>query len=171
MMLLSPNCFSLSTHTPEETMSPQPQVISIQLHHAEGQPLTPVSAARGLLDQGLEGDSHSLGRPGRKRQVVILDASTADAFGLEPGELREQITIRGLPDISLLEPGKRLRISHVIFESSGDCTPCLYIGELLGVEDNEAFRQALDKRRGLLCRVVDVQDAGFVRVGDSVELV
>lgn len=147
-----------------------PTVISLQLHHSEGQPLTPVAQAQALLDLGLEGDSHSLRGPGRKRQVLILDVSTADQFGLRPGELREQITIRGLPEISILPPGRRLTIGDVTFEAQGDCTPCLYIGGLLGVEDPEAFRQALVKRRGLLCRVVELKGGGLIRLGDAVEL-
>jgi MOSC domain-containing protein YiiM len=148
-----------------------PTVISLQLHQAENQALIPVAQAQALLDLGLEGDSHSQRGPGRKRQVLILDASTADHFGLRPGDLREQITIRGLPEISILPPGRRLSIGEVSFEAVGDCTPCLHIGELLGVEDPEAFRQALDKRRGLLCRVVEVNGGGLIRLGDSVELI
>jgi len=143
-------------------------VLSIQLHHSHGQPLTPASAARGLANQGLEGDSHSLGPPGRKRQVLLLDISTAAAFGLGPGDLREQITVHGLPEISLIPPGTRLRIGEITFEAAGDCEPCLHIGDLLGVEDNEAFRQALQKRRGLLCRVVETAGDGMMRVGDGV---
>ncbi len=148
-----------------------PTVVSLQLHHTDGQPLLPVAQAQALLDLGLEGDSHSRRGPGRKRQVLILDASTADQFGLRPGDLREQITIRGLPDISILPPGRQLTIGEATFEAVGDCTPCLHIGGLLGVEDPEAFRQALDKRRGLLCRVVAVNGGGVIRLGDAVELI
>ncbi len=147
-----------------------PNVISIQLHQREGQPLIPVAQARALQDRGLEGDSHSLRGPGTRRQVLILDTTTLDHFALRPGDLREQITIRGLPDVSVLAPGARLRIGEAIFEAVGDCTPCLYIGELLGVEDPDAFRQALAKKRGLLCRVVDVMGEGWVRLGDVVEV-
>lgn len=147
-----------------------PTVISLQLHKTEGQALIPVSQARALLNLGLEGDSHSQRGPGRKRQVLILDASTAEQFSLQPGDLREQITIRGLPDISILPPGRQLSIGEVTFEAVGDCEPCLYIGGLLGVEDPEAFRQALDKRRGLLCRVAGVAGEGVIRLGDAVEL-
>lgn len=147
---------------------PPALVHAIQLHHSHGQPLTPAPAARGLIGQGLAGDSHSLGAAGRKRQVLLLDLSTAAALGLAPGDLREQITLRGLPDISLTPPGTRLRIGQVTFEAAGDCEPCLHIGDLLGVADNEALRQALQKRRGLLCRVVATAGDGWVRVGDEV---
>lgn len=147
-----------------------PTVISLQLHQAEGQPLTAVAEARGLLDLGLEGDSHSQRGPGRKRQVLILDESTLSHFSLQPGQLREQITLRGLPDVSVIDPGRRLTIGEITFEAAGDCAPCLYIGGLLGVEDAEAFRQALEKRRGLLCRVVAVSGEGRIRLGDEVAL-
>lgn len=147
-----------------------PTVISLQLHQAEGQPLRPIAQARALLDLGLEGDSHSLHGPGRKRQVLILDVSTADHFALQPGDLREQITIRGLPDVTTLPTGARLRMGEATFEAAGACAPCLHIGGLLGVEDAEAFRQALERRRGLLCRVVEVSGEGWVRLGDAVQL-
>lgn len=145
-------------------------VIAIQLHQAHGRPLQSVRRARGLLDRGLEGDSHSLRGPGHRRQVLLLDRSTLDHFGLQPGDLREQITIKGWPEISLLVPGTRLRVGDLTLEAACPCEPCQHIGELLGVDDPEAFRQALLQRRGLLCRVVDVQGEGWVRVGDRVEL-
>ncbi|MCO6451433.1 MAG: hypothetical protein J5I90_11660 [Caldilineales bacterium] len=143
-------------------------VLSIQLHHTPDQPLRPVVQARGLVEQGLEGDSHSLRQQGHKRQVLLLDRSTLDRFALAPGELREQITISGAPEISVLPGGTRLRAGDITLEAVGDCAPCLHIGELLGVEDPEAFRQALEKRRGLLCRVVEVANEGAVRIGDPV---
>lgn len=144
-------------------------VIAIQLHHSDGQPLTPVASARGLVAQGLEGDSHSRRPPGHKRQVLILDRSTLDHFGFTPGDMREQITLQGMPDVTILPPGTRLRMGDVTFEAIGDCAPCLHLGAMLGVEDAELFRQALDKRRGLLCRVIDVTAEGMVRVGDPVQ--
>ncbi len=147
-----------------------PTVLSVQLHKTSNHPLLPVPRAQALLDHGLEGDSHSRRGPGRRRQVLLVDASTLERFGLRPGDLREQITVAGLPDISLLSPGTRLRIGEATFEAAGDCEPCLHIGDLLSVDEPELFRQALDKRRGLLCRVVDVRGQGWVTVGDVVEL-
>lgn len=147
-----------------------PTVISIQLHHTQGEPLSPVAEARAIVQRGLAGDSHSKRRPGGRRQVVILDAATLDAFGLAPGDLREQITIRGLPDVTMLPVGTRLAIGEVVFEAAGECDPCHTIGGYLGVEDPEAFRQALDHRRGLLCRVAELSGEGWVRVGDAVRV-
>ena len=141
----------------------------MQLHQVSGSPLTPVSVAKALLDLGLEGDSHSLRGPGRRRQVLLLDAATLERFALRPGDLREQITIAGLPEITMTPPGTRLRIGAATFEAAGDCEPCLHIGDLLGVEEPELFRLALQKQRGLLCRVVEVRGEGWVRVGDPVE--
>lgn len=146
-----------------------PTVISIQLHTAAGHPLTPVGEAQALLGLGLEGDSHSRLGPGRRRQVLLLDTSTLDRFALRPGDLREQITLTGLPEVTLISPGTRLRIGEATFEAAGDCEPCLHIGDMLGVEEPELFRQTLQKRRGLLCRVVEVRGEGWVRVGDAVE--
>ncbi len=147
-----------------------PTVISIQLHHTEGQPLRPVQEARALVQRGFEGDSHSRYRPGSRRQVVMLDESTLTPFGLQPGDLREQITIRGIPDITRTPRGTRLEIGEVVFESAGECEPCTTIGAYLSVEDPEAFQAELKHRRGLLCRVVEVRGEGWVRMGDTVRV-
>lgn len=151
-------------------MSNRASVLSLQLHHTHGEPLTPVREARALVQRGLEGDSHARREPGSRRQVLLLDVSTLNQFGLSPGDLREQITVQGLPDITSLAPGTRLQIGEVTFEATGECAPCAHIGTLLGVEDPEQFRQTLEGRRGLLCRVVAVTGEGILRVGDEVRL-
>ena len=121
-----------------------PRVISLQLHHTGSQPLTSVSEVQALVEHGLQGDSHARREPGRRRQVLILDRTTLDAYGLRPGDLREQITITGFPDITHTPPGAHLRVGNVLFEASGECAPCRHIGQLLRMADTEAFRQSLE---------------------------
>jgi MOSC domain-containing protein YiiM len=48
-------------------------------------------------DWGLEGDRHA--RPGSSRQVVLVQAEVLDELRLAPGATREQLTVRGLPDL------------------------------------------------------------------------
>lgn len=139
------------------------RVMSLQLHGERGAPLRPVDEVRGRVGGGLEGDSH-VNR--ERRGVVVLDRSTNDALGLQAGDLREQITIEGMPDLNSVAVGTRLRIGGITLRVNGPCEPCTHIGELNGVADPRAFQAQLEGRRGLICAVV-AADAP-VRVGDAV---
>ena len=86
------------------------RVLSLQLHGTHGEPLQTKDEVRGRVGGGLEGDSHV---DREKRGVVVLDRSTNDALGLKAGDLREQITIEGMPDLNSLAVGTRLRIGGV----------------------------------------------------------
>jgi MOSC domain-containing protein YiiM len=120
--------------------------------------------------RGLEGDLHGKTREDGKRQVLLMDTETLDALGLSPGDLRDQVTL-DLPGLQRLPPGTLLRVGEVELELTGPCEPCTHIGELLGKENREVFRQSLVGRRGVLARVVAVTGEGRIRVGDLIELV
>jgi len=139
------------------------RVMSLQLHGEHGAPLRPVDEVRGRVGGGLEGDSHA---DRERRGVVVLDRSTNDALGLRTGDLREQITVEGLPSLNSLAPGTQLRIGGITLRVNGPCEPCTHIGEMNGVADPAAFQAQLDGRRGLICTVL-AADAP-VRVGDDV---
>jgi len=139
------------------------RVVSLQLHAAHGEPLRPADEVRGRVGGGLEGDSHV---DREKRGVVVLDRSTNDALGLASGDLREQITIEGLPELNALGRGTQLRIGGITLRGNGPCEPCTHIGEMNGVVDPREFQAQLEGRRGLICTVV-AADAP-VRVGDAV---
>jgi MOSC domain-containing protein YiiM len=68
-----------------------------------------------------------------------------------------------------LAPGTRLRIGPALLEITKECIGCTHIGEHIGVDDVEAFRQSLEGRRGMLARVVEA-DGDPIRVGDEVEV-
>jgi MOSC domain-containing protein YiiM len=125
----------------------------------------PVSEVVGRVGGGLEGDVHALRS---SRAVLVVDRTTLDALRLAPGDLREEITIQGLPDVTNLPVDSELRIGGVTLRVNGPCEPCLHIGELLRVPDREAFRESLLGRRGALCTVSAV--SGPIRVGDPVEV-
>jgi MOSC domain-containing protein YiiM len=126
---------------------------------------TPVAEAVGRVDGGIEGDVHA---HRTSRAVLLIDKATLDALALEPGDLREEITIEGLPDVTNLPVDSELRVGGVTLRVNGPCEPCTHIGELLGVPDREAFRQELVGRRGALCTVAAA--SGPIRVGDPVAL-
>ena len=125
----------------------------------------PVAEVVGRAGGGLEGDVHA---HRTSRAVLVVDRATVDALGLAPGDLREEITIEGLPDVTNLPLDTELRIGGVTLRVNGPCEPCTHIGELLEVRDREEFRLSLVGRRGALCTVSAV--SGPIRVGDPVEL-
>ncbi len=121
-------------------------------------PMEELSEVRALWDKGFEGCAH--GRPGGKRQVLLVDRETLEAMDLQPGVIRENITTDGL-NVNSLEVGQLLRIGEARLEISAVCTPC---------DQMEAIRPGLRKelwgRRGMLCRVLD---GGTIRRGDLIE--
>ena len=126
---------------------------------------TPVADLVGHVGGGLEGDVHA---DRSSRAVLVVDRATLEALRLAPGDLREEITIEGLPDVTKLPVDSELRIGGVTLRVNGPCEPCTHIGELLGVPDREAFRESLLGRRGALCTVSVA--SGPIRVGDPVEV-
>lgn len=126
---------------------------------------TPVADVVGRVGGGLEGDVHA---HRSSRAVLVVDRATLDALRLAPGDLREEITIQGLPDVTNLPVDSELRIGGVTLRVNGPCEPCTHIGDLLGVPDREAFRESLLGRRGALCTVSAV--TGPIRVGDPAEV-
>lgn len=124
-----------------------------------------VIEAEAVVGGGLAGDSHA---EKQMRALLVVDRTTLDAHGLAPGDLREQVTIEGLPGVTELAPGTLLRAGALTLRVNGECEPCTHIGGMLAVEDPEAFRASLRGRRGALCTVVLA--AGPIRVGDDVEV-
>jgi MOSC domain-containing protein YiiM len=141
------------------------RVVGLQLHERHGERPRAVAEVIGRVSGGIEGDSHA---HSAKRAVVIVDRSTHEALGLHPGDLREQITIEGLPGVSALAADTELRVGGLILRVNGDAAPCLHIGELVGVDDVVAFQASLVGRRGATCTVVAAD--GPVRIGDAVEV-
>jgi len=143
------------------------RVLSLQLLTAQGTRPRPVPEVRALVGRGLDGDLHGKTKPDSRRQVLIVERATLQAMGLQPGDLREQITVE-FPSLETLPVGTLLRVGEVTFELSGSCEPCTHIGALNSVPDAEAFRSALDGRRGQLARVTAVEGEGHIRVGDVI---
>lgn len=123
-----------------------------------------LDAANLIAGYGIEGDSKG---GHRKRQLNILSAETVDAlaaegFRVEPGELGEQIVVRGL-DVESLPPGTRFLLGEsAVVEVVGLREPCK---RLATAQDRPA--SAVEGRVGIIARVVS---SGPIQVGDTVAL-
>ncbi len=117
-----------------------------------------LAEVRMVDDTGFERCAH--GRPGSKRQVLLVDRETLEAMDLQPGIIRENITTDGL-NVNSLPLGQQLRIGEARLEVSMACTPCDLMETI-----RPGLRKELWGRRGMLCRVLQ---GGVIRRGDSIE--
>jgi MOSC domain-containing protein YiiM len=101
------------------------------------------------------------GRGGSSRQVLLMDSETLEAFGVDPGRAKENITTRGIA-LGTLPLGQQLRVGEARLEVTKPCTPCHHMDEI-----KQGLQEAIRGRRGLLCRVVQ---AGRIRRGDRIEI-
>jgi MOSC domain-containing protein YiiM len=118
----------------------------------------PQERAVAVAAQGFEGCAHA--NPGR-REVLFASKQHLDALGLEPGQIRENITVDGA-DVQAWPVGQRVRAGDVTFEVTMVCDPCQRMDDL-----RPGLRAQLEGKRGMLARIVD---GGVVAVGDAVEL-
>ncbi len=122
--------------------------------------MQPVQSATAIANFGLEGDQH--GRPDSSRQVLLMDAETLSALGVDFGAVKENITTQGVP-LASLGAGEQLAVGdEVKLEVSKPCEPCGRMDEI-----RAGIRQALQGRRGVLARVVR---GGQIRRGDAILL-
>jgi MOSC domain-containing protein YiiM len=112
-----------------------------------------------IAGQGLEGCAHA--NP-PKREVLFVSKEHLDSVNVEPGAIRENITIEG-DDVQNWPLGQRVRVGQAEFEITMVCEPCHRMDEL-----RDGLRTELDNKRGMLARVVE---SGEVAVGDEVTLV
>jgi MOSC domain-containing protein YiiM len=113
---------------------------------------------RAIAGQGLEGCAHA--NPPR-REVLFVSRDHLDSVGVEPGAIRENLTIEGA-DVQGWPIGQRVRAGGAVFEITMVCDPCHRMDEL-----RDGLRAELDGKRGMLARVVE---SGEVAVGDEIEL-
>lgn len=125
---------------------------------------TPVDQARLVVDYGIEGDRKG-GNP--KRQINIMSAETladlaASGYKTAPGEMGEQIVIRGVV-VEDLEPGTQLQIGDGV------------VVEVLELRRGcKRFEAIQDERTadfaGRLGVLVKVVRGGSIRKSDSVRV-
>ncbi len=115
--------------------------------------------ANAIAGHGLEGCAHA--RPGTKREVLFASQEHLDALQLEPGAIRENITVAG-DDVERWPIGQRVRAGDAVFEITMVCDPCYKMDEI-----REGLRKELQGKRGMLAKVVQ---GGEVAVGDELSL-
>jgi MOSC domain-containing protein YiiM len=113
-----------------------------------------------LATHGLEGCDH--GGRGKKRQVLFASAEHLRSVGVEPGQIRENLTVEGA-DVQRWPIGQRVRVgAEAEFEITEVCEPCHKMDAL-----RPGLRAELDDKRGMLARVVR---GGSISAGDDVTL-
>lgn len=119
---------------------------------------TPLERSRAIAGQGFEGCAHA--NPPR-REVLFASREHLDAVGVEPGAIRENVTVAGA-DVQSWPVGQQVRVGQAVFEITMVCDPCHKMDEL-----RPGLRAELEGRRGMLARVVE---GGDVAIGDELEL-
>jgi len=136
------------------------EVRHIFISLAHGLPMQEVEQVRALVDRGLQGCAH--GRPGSRRQVLLMESEILEQLDVPPGAVKENIVTRGLR-LHDLRLGQHLRTGEALLEVTFPCEPCGRMNEI-----RQGLEQELRGRRGMLCRVVE---AGWIRRGDRIEVV
>ena len=111
-----------------------------------------------IIGEGLEGCAHA--NP-PKREVLFASKEHLDSVGVDPGAIRENLTVEG-DDVQQWPIGQRVRAGGAVFEITMVCDPCQRMDDL-----RQGLRAEIDGKRGMLARVVE---SGEVAVGDEIEL-
>jgi MOSC domain-containing protein YiiM len=114
---------------------------------------------RAIESHGFNGCAHA--NPPR-REVLFASKEHLDAVGVEPGAIRENVTVEGA-DVQSWPVGQRVQVGDALFEITMVCDPCARMDQL-----RSGLRAELDDRRGMLAHVVE---GGEVVLGDEVVLV
>uniref|UniRef100_A0A832H3T0 MOSC domain-containing protein n=1 Tax=Oscillatoriales cyanobacterium SpSt-402 TaxID=2282168 RepID=A0A832H3T0_9CYAN len=121
----------------------------------------PVEAQQALMlakGYGIRGDASAQG--GSPRQILITDRVTLGQFGLQPGDLRENILLD--TGFEGLQSGQVLQIGDALIRLTFLCEPCTYLNTL-----QPDLAKRIKAKRGWLGMVVT---SGAIAVGDSVIL-
>ena len=118
----------------------------------------PHERRQAIAGQGLDGCAHA--NP-PKREVLFASKEHLDSVNVDPGAIRENITVDGA-DVEKWPVGQRVRVGAAEFEITMVCDPCHRMDEL-----RDGLRAELEGKRGMLARVVE---GGEVAVGDEVTL-
>ncbi len=142
-------------------MSETGKIVDIRLNVESRQPMSVVESAEVKAGEGLVGDRHA--KPGSSRQILLMDRAILDALEVEPGRLRENMTIEGLPLFGL-EKGQKLRVGDSIEFQIGElCDPCENMDHI-----RPGLREKIEGQRGLF---VTPLSSGEVKLGDEVTIV
>lgn len=119
-----------------------------------------------VAGHGIEGDLKAGRNPKRHINIMsleTLDALAAEGFKTDPGEMGEQMAVRGL-DLMTLEPGTELQLGESAFiRLNKPRTGCAWLEQVQGRETQQTTRNRL----GWMATVIA---SGQVRVGDVVRV-
>jgi MOSC domain-containing protein YiiM len=119
-----------------------------------------VESVRAVAGQGLEGDRHfhPAGAPAGQA-LTLVAAEVVEDVGLQPGETRRQVTVRGVDVNGLV--GKRFRVGEVECFGVELCEPCRHLAEMTrpGIINELVHRAGIN---------ADILVGGVIRVGDPV---
>ena len=140
------------------------EIISLQICVGHREPMNTVDSARFIEGFGIEGDRYAVKSGARTvRQVLLMDEDTLEGFGLGIGQVRENVTVRGI-DLHEVPAGQRLALGDdVVVEITQFCAPCERMEEV-----RPGLREELFEQRGMLATVIS---GGAVNVGDQVQVV
>ncbi len=134
---------------------------SLQICPGHRRPMRPLDRCTVIENCGLENDLHAL--PDSARQILLIENETLEALGLEPGQVRENITTAGIA-LMVLNRGDHLKVgTDVLLEITKPCSPCSRMEEI-----RPGLLRDLSGRRGVLARVVK---GGVIVAGDPIRLV
>ena len=133
---------------------------AIHIGPEEGGSLSSVESVRAFAGKGLEGDRNfrdAGAKPGQA--LTLVEAEQVEDVGLEPGETRRQVTVRGVDVNSLV--GKRFRVGEVECLGVELCEPCRHLEQMTrpGIIKDLAHRAGIN---------ADIVVGGVIRVGDPV---
>lgn len=139
------------------------EIISLQICVGHREPMNTVDSARFIEGFGIEGDRHAVKSGARTvRQVLLMDEDTLEGFGLGIGQVRENVTVRGI-DLHEVPAGQRLALGDdVVVEITQFCAPCERMEEV-----RPGLREELFEQRGMLATVIS---GGAVNVGDQIQV-
>ena len=128
-----------------------------------------VDSVKVEVGTGLEGDRHSKGRPGGKRQVTLIQAEhlpiiqalSDSRVEVTPALLRRNLMVSGINLLALRN--RQFWVGDVLLEGTGQCHPCSRMETYLGPGGFNAMRG----HGGLTARVIE---GGIVSVGDDVKM-
>jgi len=135
-------------------------VEAIHLGAEQAPALRTVESVRALAGKGLEGDRHFRpdgAKPGQA--LTLVEAEAVEDVGLQPGETRRQLTVRGVPLNDLV--GRRFRVGEVECYGVELCEPCLHLQQMTrpGIIGDLVHRAGIN---------ADILTDGVIRVGDEV---
>ena len=141
------------------------RVEHVHLAPTAGAAMDSVPKAEAVAGVGLRGDRYADGtgywRDGRvSRDLTLVEGEVAEGLA-EPGELRRNVTTRGVRLNDLV--GYTFWVGEALCRGTELCEPCRHLEELTG----KRLLRPLVHRGGLRARVVS---GGVVRVADPIEV-